>query len=87
MIQRLTPGRKTLRIIATLFLAGFSLLFSSCAECRDNPFSICNCCTVEISGMHTLVVQYLDCNGDIKSTRVGSSDPDGENPKSAIAKD
>jgi len=74
MRQQLAPGRKTFRIIATLLLVGCSLLFSSCEHCGDNPFAICTCCTLEGEGgsvEEEFVVQYLDCNGDIKSERLG----------------
>jgi hypothetical protein len=76
MRQQLALGRKTFRIIATLLLVGCSLLFTSCEHCGDNPLAICTCCTVEVGSDSVFVIQYLDCNGDIKSVRVANASID-----------
>ncbi len=63
MKQQPTP--KPFALIAIVFFFGSSLLFSGCA--RGGGF--CDECHFRPDKAGPYVIQYLDCNGDIKSTR------------------
>src|SRR5690242_16247154 len=67
MSRRTTLRQKTIALIAALLFLALSLLFSGCDNIVDNL--LCDVCHETLSrGQWS--INYVDCNGDIKSTVV-----------------
>ena len=69
MKRSLTLRSKTMPVIMALLFLGTSLLFSSCSE-HGEPFTLCDKCKVAVEAPGEYVFQYIDCNGNIQSTKL-----------------
>ena len=81
MNQQHTSPLRPFALIAIVFFFGSSLLFSGCAP--GGGF-VCDECHFRPDKAGPYVIQYLSCNGDIKSTR---RDWTGVNPSDIQATD
>lgn len=67
-MRRLTLRPKTIALLAALLFLALSSLFSGCDKAAE--VILCEDCPIELTN-GTWSINYVDCNGDIKSEQVG----------------